>query len=55
MLRLGALDLGTMPRIVAAVTDRDLADTAWAALADAVELRVDQCSDPTPGRRRCRL
>ena len=48
MPRLGALDLGTMPRIVAAVTDRDLADTAWAVLADAIELRVDQCSDPTP-------
>jgi len=48
MPRLGDLDLGTMPRIVAAVTDRDLADAAWAALADAVELRVDQCDDPTP-------
>ena len=48
MLRLGELELGTMPRIVAAVTDRDLADTGWAALADAVELRVDQCSESTP-------
>lgn len=61
MLRLGALDLGTMPRIVAAVTDRDLADTGWAALADAVELRVDQCADVTPataattGDALCRL
>ena len=48
MLRLGALELGTMPRIVAAVTDRDLVDTGWAALADAIELRVDQCCDLTP-------
>src|SRR6187549_3669305 len=48
MLRLGALELGTMPRIVAAVTDRDLVDTGWAALADAIELRVDQCRDLTP-------
>jgi 3-dehydroquinate dehydratase-1 len=48
MLRMGVLELGTMPRIVAAVTDRDLADTGWAALADAIELRVDQCGDPTP-------
>lgn len=45
MLRFGDLELGTMPRIIAAVTDRDLADTGWAALADAVELRVDQCRD----------
>jgi 3-dehydroquinate dehydratase-1 len=45
MLRLGDLELGTMPRIIAAVTDRDLADTAWAARSDAIELRVDQCRD----------
>ena len=45
MLRLGDLELGTMPRIITAVTDRDLADTAWAARSDAIELRVDQCRD----------
>jgi 3-dehydroquinate dehydratase-1 len=45
MLRLGDLVLGTMPRIITAVTDRDLVDTAWAARSDAIELRVDQCSD----------
>jgi 3-dehydroquinate dehydratase I len=48
VLHLGDLELGTMPRIVAAITDRDLVDTGWATLADAIELRVDQCSDPTP-------
>jgi 3-dehydroquinate dehydratase type I len=45
MLRLGDLELGTAPRIVAAVTDRDLADTGWAAFADVIELRVDQCRE----------
>jgi 3-dehydroquinate dehydratase-1 len=45
MLRLGDLALDGTPRIVAAATDRDLADTAWAALADVIELRADQCRD----------
>lgn len=48
MLRLGDIDLGTMPRIAAAATDRDLADTGWAALADCIELRVDEFRAPTP-------
>jgi 3-dehydroquinate dehydratase-1 len=51
-MRLGTLELGTMPRIVAAATDRDLADTGWAGLADCIELRVDQFADPTPAAAR---
>lgn len=51
-MHLGALELGTMPRIVAAATDADLAETAWAALADSIELRVDQFADPTPAAAR---
>lgn len=47
MPRLGDLALGSTPRIIAAVTDRDLGDTGWVAYADAVELRVDQCADPS--------
>lgn len=46
-MRLGPLDLD-VPRIAAAATDRDLGDTAWSALADCIELRVDLFSDPTP-------
>jgi len=42
MIRLGDLTLGTMPRIAVAVTDAALADPGWAALADVVELRIDQ-------------
>lgn len=48
MIQLGPLALGTLPRIVAAATDRDLADLGWAALADCIELRVDLFADPTP-------
>ena len=48
MIHLGPLALGTVPCIVAAATDRDLADLGWAALADCIELRVDLCADPTP-------
>ena len=48
MPRLGDLDLGPIPRIAAAATDRDLADGGWAALSDCIELRVDEFRDPTP-------
>lgn len=51
-MRLGPLELGTMPRIVAAATDGDLDESAWAALADCIELRVDQFADPTPAAAR---
>lgn len=48
MPRLGDIDLGPVPRIVAAATDRDFAETGWAALADCIELRVDELRVPTP-------
>jgi 3-dehydroquinate dehydratase-1 len=52
MPRLGDIDLGPVPRIIAAATDRDFAHTGWAALADGIELRVDQFDDPTPAGAR---
>lgn len=48
MPRLGDLHLGTMPRIIAAATDRDFTPADWAARADAVELRVDAFAAPSP-------
>jgi len=48
MPRLGDLDLGALPRIAVAVTDRDLAAPSWVALADVVEVRLDQCTRRSP-------
>ncbi|MFN8640560.1 MAG: type I 3-dehydroquinate dehydratase [Candidatus Binatia bacterium] len=48
MPRLGAIELGRTPCLIAAATDRDWVDTGWCALADAVELRVDEFAAPTP-------
>ena len=47
MPRLGDLELGHAPRIIAAATDRDFTDTRWCALADAIELRADEFADPS--------
>lgn len=47
-MQLGALTLGTRPCIIVAITDRDLDDTRWAVRADAIELRVDQCTQRDP-------
>lgn len=46
MLRLGELVLGAVPRIAVAIGEPALADPAWAALADVIELRLDQLSRP---------
>ncbi len=43
-MQLGALTLGTRPCVIVAISDRDLDDTRWARRADAIELRVDQCT-----------
>ncbi|MGD9763902.1 MAG: type I 3-dehydroquinate dehydratase [Candidatus Binatia bacterium] len=48
MTRIGPLELGETPAIVAAVTDRDLSGdcAGWAGLADVIELRVDAFTRP---------
>lgn len=47
-MQLGTLRLGTRPCIIVAITDRDLDHTCWTADADAIELRVDQCTHTGP-------
>lgn len=49
MVRLGDRRLGATPHIAVAITEAALDDSAWSALADVIELRIDQFTRRDPG------